>query len=238
MVEARYPASDQMSHLSNQIDKMAELKPDWDSYGAEPPSAEVLAKIKASLPLVESILPITRVVPSAQGGAAFVWAVANTTKYADIEFLNTGETLACTTDGSSQDGIEVWEVDDLDTTVNRIKDFLLPMACGHHTNYEVRYTEVTRSGTHRSVSLCIACNYASVTKVLGAPAKNDELPSAEKFWNTYWKDHMDEFRKLSPLNSHPFPYAEAYAQLVLEHFIRWQMINTGLIQKSGAPGRD
>lgn len=52
----------------------------------------------------------TRIVPSAEGGVGICYYKGQ--RYGDIECLNTGEILACTSDGTGNP--KVWEVDGQD----------------------------------------------------------------------------------------------------------------------------
>lgn len=84
--------------LYSELERLKNLKQDWDSYGANPPSADVIEKIKNALCLLESnnVLP-TRLDPSADGGIGIVFR--NGEKYGHIEFTNDGTILACFYDG-------------------------------------------------------------------------------------------------------------------------------------------
>ena len=71
------------------IDATGEIQTDWDSYGAEPPSADA---IRASQEILEDlaeaqILPST-IVPSAEGGVSIYFMTGNRTVY--VESYNQG----------------------------------------------------------------------------------------------------------------------------------------------------
>ncbi len=94
--------------LREQLIPITYLKPNWDSYGAEPPNEKARTKAAQILSNLEvaALLP-TRLVPSAEGGVGFCFVEAD--RYADIECLNTGEILAAMYCG--QQDPDVWEID-------------------------------------------------------------------------------------------------------------------------------
>jgi hypothetical protein len=109
--------------LDRHINGLLDLRPDWDSYGAEPPSAEVVEKLRNALDAIQAFLPPHHICPSAQGGAAFCWF--RSPKYADIEFLNDGEIMAVTSTGTRTDGaIDVWEVGDVVEAARKISTWM------------------------------------------------------------------------------------------------------------------
>ena len=72
-----------------ELDRISNMETDWDSYGAEPPSA---AAIRASREILEElagalILPST-IVPSAEGGVSVYFMIGNRTAY--VESYNQG----------------------------------------------------------------------------------------------------------------------------------------------------
>jgi hypothetical protein len=87
---------------------MGSLKDNWDTYGAEAPSAESLYNAVDLLVRMEqmSFLP-SDVLASSEGGVAL--SFKSETRYADIELLNSGEVLAVIAEGSHQP--HVWEVE-------------------------------------------------------------------------------------------------------------------------------
>jgi hypothetical protein len=97
------------------------LRPD----DAEKPSEYAMAWASAMLEqlLVDELLP-TRVVASAEGGIAICFANGN--KYADVEFLNTGEILGVVS--NRRDRPVAWEVGtnsaDMASASVRIREFL------------------------------------------------------------------------------------------------------------------
>ncbi len=90
-----------------QLKDMANIVPDWDSYGAQAPNAEARACAAEILILLQgrSLAPST-IVPSSEGGVAICFVDSGT--YADIECLNTGEILAVTYQGNDEP--HVWDV--------------------------------------------------------------------------------------------------------------------------------
>jgi hypothetical protein len=72
-----------------ELDRISNIKTDWDSYGAEPPNADA---IRASREILEEladalILPST-IVPSAEGGVSVYFMTGNRTAY--VESYNQG----------------------------------------------------------------------------------------------------------------------------------------------------
>lgn len=112
--------------MNEVIDAMALLRDDWDSYGALPPTRECREKVKKLLEAISSVLTPTRIVPSAEGGIGLCFYVEK--RYGDVEFLNSGEVLACTSDGSGNP--IVWEVKDIIASIKTIKDFLCQKQSG------------------------------------------------------------------------------------------------------------
>ena len=111
------------------LDRMLLLRPDWDSYGADPPSDAAISLARAALfALWEEHLPPSAVVASAEGGVGiiFVWPG----RYADIEFLNDGDILV-----SSYRDVEPCAVEQVANglrAVATIREF----AAGHATTPE------------------------------------------------------------------------------------------------------
>jgi len=90
-----------------QLSEFSRLKADWDSYGAEPPSATARESAAQLLGILRtSNLPPTRVVPSSEGGVGICFI--NGEAYADIESLNSGELLAVMYTGTEEP--QVWEI--------------------------------------------------------------------------------------------------------------------------------
>ncbi|MCP4662814.1 MAG: antitoxin family protein [bacterium] len=100
-----------------------QLKPGWNTYDAEPPSATALTtalKVLRSLSSVD-YLP-DRVLPLADGGVAFVYN--NGPLYANFECFNDGEITAGISNRS--DHHEAWDVDldSVEDSAGRIRAFL------------------------------------------------------------------------------------------------------------------
>ncbi len=122
-----FPTSKSTSRYSralSEIDLLVNSKPSWAGRDAESPSrmAANVAK-RAYRMLVEYRLVPDRIVASGDGGIAFCFLRGMS--YADVEFLNSGELLACTEDRVSG-ATEIWEfsIDALADTVGRIRRFL------------------------------------------------------------------------------------------------------------------
>jgi hypothetical protein len=119
-IESGRAAAGHLADLA-QLTAMLEM---WDG-DAPAPNALALDGVRGLIDIVdiESIGAETRVLASADGGAALVFAAANL--YADIEFTNDGEVLAALSDGASMN--EVWALDNseesLRTALQRIGEF-------------------------------------------------------------------------------------------------------------------
>jgi hypothetical protein len=102
---------------------MAKLMPNWNSYGAAPPSRETRDRAAETLVSLQrlSFLP-TKVVPSSEGGVTIFFIRED--RYADIEFLNTGEMLAVTYVGVAEP--QVWAIEnaELEAAIGRIRQHL------------------------------------------------------------------------------------------------------------------
>jgi hypothetical protein len=95
------------AELYEQLDRMADLPEDWDTYGASPPNESSLSDARSILALFEKgCLTPTKVVPSGEGGVGIVFVRGE--KYADVECLNDGDVLAAKYKGEAEP--EVWEV--------------------------------------------------------------------------------------------------------------------------------
>jgi hypothetical protein len=97
----------QSVNLQRKINSMRSLRPNWDTYNAQPPNTEAMNLARELLVLTEraKFLP-TDVVASAEGGVALSFTMGD--RYADVECLNSGEILAVTVIG--QEEPHVWEV--------------------------------------------------------------------------------------------------------------------------------
>ncbi len=71
------------------LDRISNMERDWDSYGAEPPSANAIRASRETLEELASalILPST-IVPSAEGGVSFYFMTGHRTVY--VETYNRG----------------------------------------------------------------------------------------------------------------------------------------------------
>jgi hypothetical protein len=93
--------------LKEKLAEMTALEANWDTYGAEPPGRNALSRAEEILLILrgQSLLP-TKVVASSEGGVAICFIEGD--RYADIECLNTNETLAVTYRGTDEP--VVWEI--------------------------------------------------------------------------------------------------------------------------------
>lgn len=111
------------NELLSALEAMAGLKPDWDSYGADPPSRQAIDAAKSALLGAEETIPVNHVCPSASNGVALCWFSNNPEKrHADVEFFNNGDVIACTY--GETDEPMVWEVKSLPETFSTIKAWL------------------------------------------------------------------------------------------------------------------
>ena len=71
------------------LDRISSMERDWDSYGAEPPSANAIRASRETLEELAGalILPST-IVPSAEGGVSFYFMTGHRTVY--VETYNRG----------------------------------------------------------------------------------------------------------------------------------------------------
>lgn len=113
-----------------QLAKLAsfqDLKPEWDSYGAEPPAEVAINNAKRVLRILweEGVGATIKISPSVEGGAGIVFRGAGK-KYADIECFNDGEILAITSEPNAEP--VVWSVnidtESLREAIGRIAAFL------------------------------------------------------------------------------------------------------------------
>jgi hypothetical protein len=81
----------QFRTLVNELLSLESLPKGWNSYGAEPPSPDSVARAKAFLasPVLFAALP-SSITPSAEGGVAILFAGANGHRVL-VEFLNCNE---------------------------------------------------------------------------------------------------------------------------------------------------
>jgi hypothetical protein len=100
--------------LTQKLLRLRQLSANWDSYNAEPPNEAALARAQQLLLrfFERGIVP-TDVVPSSEGGVAITFNHGE--RYADLECLNSGETLAVTAVGNEQP--RAWEVENGGITV-------------------------------------------------------------------------------------------------------------------------
>jgi hypothetical protein len=109
--------------LEQKLLKLADLHPNWDTYGADPPNVGARTRAESILAALRSVGVIPKdVIASSEGGVAISFMHGE--KYADIECLNSGETLAVTVSGDGEP--YVWEVEDTQADIaqamERIRD--------------------------------------------------------------------------------------------------------------------
>jgi len=106
------------------IDSFRRLGNDWNGQGSEVPNNHAVFCSHRALETFHSfgLLPV-RIAPSAEGGVGFVFGRG--IKVATVEYLNSGEAVAVTSDGAGN--ITAWELKatkSLRTAANRIREFL------------------------------------------------------------------------------------------------------------------
>jgi hypothetical protein len=115
--EAWYPAS------LRKLESFRLLAQGWDSYEAEPPNETALYWAQRSLAILERLGFVPhRVAPSVEGGVSIAWRHGQ--KNANVEFFNTAEIFAATSDGSGNP--HVWEVqpDELTQAMEQIREYV------------------------------------------------------------------------------------------------------------------
>jgi hypothetical protein len=99
------------------------LTPEWPAESVAVPGARARRMAECSLGrLADFGLRPDRIFPSLDGGVTFAFAAG--ARYAEVEFLDSGEVLA-TCSAADGDGVRVWPVQaDLGRTLDRIASFL------------------------------------------------------------------------------------------------------------------
>jgi hypothetical protein len=94
----------------------ATLRHGWDTYGAEAPNDDARKLAAGILDLLEaSLLPPTRLMPSAEGGIALAFVSGDC--QAGIEIYNTGEIAAAT--WSAQGAPIVWDLENSESALKK-----------------------------------------------------------------------------------------------------------------------
>lgn len=76
----------------SQISSLLDIGSNWDSYGAPSPNRIAVTNALRIVSFMRSLgLPLTSIVPSAEGGVGFCFKSGN--RYADIESSNEGEII-------------------------------------------------------------------------------------------------------------------------------------------------
>jgi hypothetical protein len=116
----RLPLIATFGEVNRKLQEMRTLVRDWNSYGAESPNETSLNRAAQTLTQLQDRLFVpTKIVPSSEGGVAICFIQGD--RYADIEFLNTGENLAVTY--SEAEEPNVWSIEDgmMELTIDRIQ---------------------------------------------------------------------------------------------------------------------
>lgn len=89
------------------LQELANLGPNWDSYGAKAPNDEARNTAERVLTLLSALsVSPTRVVASSEGGVGICFVHED--RYADIECFNTGEIVAARYRGMGEP--HVWQI--------------------------------------------------------------------------------------------------------------------------------
>ena len=98
------------------VQSLAELEPDWDTYGAEPPNSTALRLARDALRRLHqaACLPDT-IVPSVEGGVAF--SFVNGREHVDIEFTNEGEVFVITSTSANDVVVQEFALAELEESV-------------------------------------------------------------------------------------------------------------------------
>ncbi|HYM10162.1 MAG TPA: hypothetical protein VEU62_05505 [Bryobacterales bacterium] len=96
--------------------ELSRLSPDWDSYGAEPPSHVAIAASRRILGALRrrAMLP-TRILASAEGGVGICFVEGD--RYAHIECLNSGDISAVMYQARGDP--TVWEIPDDEQSLSK-----------------------------------------------------------------------------------------------------------------------
>lgn len=116
-------ADKRIYHLQKSLEALLKIEADWNGYGSEPPNALAIALAKqAVLSGAKFNLIPDRAVASTSGGAGICFYARD--RYADLEFFNTGEIVAMTSDGRNPP--DVWELtpDKIDLALTTIREYL------------------------------------------------------------------------------------------------------------------
>lgn len=109
------------------IQELKSLPRDWNGLDSEPPTYTAIARAATVLIALESIsLRPERVAASAEGGIGIMFRRGR--KFASIEFLNSGETVVLTSDGTGNP--RAWEIDTSDKslglTAETLREYIEP----------------------------------------------------------------------------------------------------------------
>ena len=111
-------------YLLTELDSLSALKDNWDTYGAEAPSAEAVNAAKNLIAALGKKDPKPyRVGPSARGGVAVTFA--NGTRSYMFEFFNDGDISSVWSDGRGNiDAEELVEGQPWDSVLLKVGAFL------------------------------------------------------------------------------------------------------------------
>lgn len=104
--------------MHSQLCKMLNMDNNWHVSGCHPPNELALKNADYVLENMGKLVP-THISPSSDEGVCISFEKDDL--YADIECYNIGEILAMT---SSDNGNDIWEVNDIKETVDKIVKFM------------------------------------------------------------------------------------------------------------------
>ena len=101
------PEGKWLKRFNDELDSLADLEPNWDSYGSQPPNALAIELARTVLRILNNINFVpTSLAPSPDEGVSISFLKGK--KLAVIEYFNTGEIVAVTSTGDGSP--RVWEV--------------------------------------------------------------------------------------------------------------------------------
>jgi hypothetical protein len=123
MIDQGYQRPDWYVAAEEKFKSLASLPAGWNSYGAEPPSANAIASARSVVEQL-AILGIqpTKVGASAQDGV--IVCISSGIRYADVECYNTGEIVTTTREKGSEPIVSEIEASNLIWFVNEMVDYL------------------------------------------------------------------------------------------------------------------
>jgi hypothetical protein len=102
--------------LRASLGELESLQANWNTYGAAAPSAEAVKRASAALTVIQNAgYQPSMIVPSGEGGVAICFT--SVSSYADIEFSNSGETLAVAYRNNEEP--QVWTLNESESEIKK-----------------------------------------------------------------------------------------------------------------------